>query len=94
MSTERQPRPLKIINAVAPIRICDNGGWTDTWFAQHGAIFNIGVYPYAEVQIEVGPVTVPFTSGDEMMFRPEKSATARNTVRTSAFCMLMLMVRA
>lgn len=45
--------PLRIINSVAPIRICDNGGWTDTWFARHGKIFNIGVYPYAEVQIEV-----------------------------------------
>jgi D-glycero-alpha-D-manno-heptose-7-phosphate kinase len=45
--------PLRIINSVAPIRICDNGGWTDTWFAQHGKIFNIGVYPYVEVQIEV-----------------------------------------
>ena len=48
-------RPLRIINAVAPIRICDNGGWTDTWFAGHGKIFNIGVYPYAEVQIQVYP---------------------------------------
>ena len=38
---------------MAPIRICDNGGWTDTWFAGHGSIFNIGVYPYAEVQIAV-----------------------------------------
>lgn len=46
---------LKIINAVAPIRICDLGGWTDTWFAKHGQIFNIGVSPYAEVQIEVFP---------------------------------------
>jgi len=46
-------QPLHIINAVAPIRVCDNGGWTDTWFAKHGKIFNIGVYPYAEVQIEV-----------------------------------------
>ena len=46
-------QPLRIINAVAPIRICDNGGWTDTWFAQDGKILNIGVYPYAEVQIEV-----------------------------------------
>jgi D-glycero-alpha-D-manno-heptose-7-phosphate kinase len=42
-----------IINSVAPIRICDNGGWTDTWFAGHGRIFNIAVYPYAEVQIAV-----------------------------------------
>jgi D-glycero-alpha-D-manno-heptose-7-phosphate kinase len=48
-------RPLRIINAAAPIRICDNGGWTDTWFAEYGAVFNIGVYPYAEVQIEVYP---------------------------------------
>ena len=47
------PTPKRIINAAAPIRICDNGGWTDTWFAKYGKIFNIGVYPYAEVQIEV-----------------------------------------
>ncbi len=44
---------IRIINSVAPIRICDNGGWTDTWFAEHGKIFNIGVYPYAEAQIEI-----------------------------------------
>lgn len=48
-------KPTRIINSVAPIRVCDNGGWTDTWFAEHGRIFNIGVYPYAEVQIEVYP---------------------------------------
>lgn len=41
----------RIINSVAPIRICDLGGWTDTWFADKGTILNIGVYPYAEVQI-------------------------------------------
>ncbi len=42
----------RVINAVAPIRICDNGGWTDTWFARHGKVFNIAVSPLAEVQIE------------------------------------------
>jgi D-glycero-alpha-D-manno-heptose-7-phosphate kinase len=47
--------PHQIINRVAPIRVCDNGGWTDTWFAERGAIFNIGVYPYVEVQIDVYP---------------------------------------
>jgi len=53
---EKEARhPTRIINSVAPIRICDNGGWTDTWFAEHGKIFNIGVYPYVEVQIEVYP---------------------------------------
>lgn len=56
MSTDSSaPSPLRIINSVAPIRIADNGGWTDTWFARHGKIFNIGVYPYAEVQIEIFP---------------------------------------
>lgn len=48
-------KPIRIINSVAPIRICDNGGWTDTWFARYGKVFNIGVYPYAEVQVEVYP---------------------------------------
>lgn len=41
------------VNAVAPIRICDIGGWTDTWFAKYGYVFNIAVYPYVEVQIQV-----------------------------------------
>jgi D-glycero-alpha-D-manno-heptose-7-phosphate kinase len=44
---------LRQVNAVAPIRICDNGGWTDTWFAGHGKVFNIAVYPYVEVQMRV-----------------------------------------
>ncbi len=41
----------RVLNAVAPIRICDLGGWTDTWFAEKGAVLNIAVYPFAEVQI-------------------------------------------
>ncbi len=55
MNDQDRPKPLRVINSVAPIRICDNGGWTDTWFAGHGKIFNIGVYPYVEVQIEMYP---------------------------------------
>jgi len=43
----------RVVNSVAPIRICDNGGWTDTWFAGYGKVFNIAVYPYAEVQMKV-----------------------------------------
>lgn len=42
---------FKVINSVAPIRICDLGGWTDTWFSRYGNVTNIGVYPYAEVQM-------------------------------------------
>ena len=48
-----QPKPFRIINSSAPTRICDNGGWTDTWFARHGYIFNMAVQPGVEVQIEV-----------------------------------------
>ncbi|MDQ7026418.1 MAG: GHMP kinase [Anaerolineae bacterium] len=48
-------KPSKIIYSIAPIRICDLGGWTDTWFAKYGKILNIGVSPHAEVQIDVYP---------------------------------------
>jgi len=43
----------KIIKCMAPIRICDLGGWTDTWFAKHGNVLNIAVYPYVEVIVSV-----------------------------------------
>ena len=63
-------RPLAVVNSVAPIRICDNGCWTDTWFAGHGQVFNVAVYPYAEVQVFVhraggGP------PGDRIVLHPE-----------------------
>jgi len=44
-----------IINAIAPTRICDVGGWTDTRFAGSGAVFNIAIYPHVEVQIHSLP---------------------------------------
>jgi D-glycero-alpha-D-manno-heptose-7-phosphate kinase len=45
--------PFRTVHATAPIRICDNGGWTDTWVARHGAVFNIAVRPLVSVQIDV-----------------------------------------
>ncbi len=45
--------PVRIINSVAPIRINDFGGWTDTWFAKFGKVLNIAVCPMAEVQMRV-----------------------------------------
>ena len=60
MAEHGEQKPSRIINSVAPIRICDNGGWSDTWFAEQGAIFNIGVYPYVEVQVKV----FPYAGGD------------------------------
>lgn len=40
-----------IIQCTAPIRICDLGGWTDTWFAGSGKVLNIAVFPSAEVTV-------------------------------------------
>jgi D-glycero-alpha-D-manno-heptose-7-phosphate kinase len=47
----KMKKTLKRIHCAAPVRICDIGGWTDTWFAGHGAVFNIAVTPDVEVQI-------------------------------------------
>lgn len=46
-------QPSRIINSIAPIRVCDNGGWSDTWFARHGKVFSIAVSPNVEVQMKV-----------------------------------------
>ena len=49
----------RILNAVAPIRICDLGGWSDTWFAGHGQVLNLGVYPYVQCQMTVEKAAGP-----------------------------------
>jgi D-glycero-alpha-D-manno-heptose-7-phosphate kinase len=51
--------PTSLIHATAPIRICDVGCWTDTWFARHGHVLNVAVAPLAEVRIAVHPAGVP-----------------------------------
>jgi len=40
-----------VIEASAPVRICDNGGWTDTWFGGPGRVVNVAVTPGVEVSI-------------------------------------------
>lgn len=42
---------FKEIIARAPVRICDIGGWTDTWFYPKGAIFNFCIDLYSYVRI-------------------------------------------
>ena len=37
------------IEVLTPTRICDLGGWTDTWFAKKGAVLNMGVLPGVHV---------------------------------------------
>lgn len=75
-------QPLYYINATAPIRICDNGGWTDTWFAEYGRVFNIAVSPLVTVQIacykkqhQQAPVTI-FAENFGDQYMPKLDGTA------------------
>jgi D-glycero-alpha-D-manno-heptose-7-phosphate kinase len=43
----------KVPIATAPVRVCDAGGWTDTWFAGTGVVCNLAVRP--GVRVEVTP---------------------------------------
>lgn len=35
-----------------PTRIADLGGWTDTWFAQHGLVCHLAVWPGVDVTVQ------------------------------------------
>lgn len=41
-----------MIEASAPVRICDLGGWTDTWFGGPGRVLNIAVEPGVRVRVD------------------------------------------
>ncbi|MCX6016562.1 MAG: GHMP kinase [Chloroflexales bacterium] len=51
--------PRQHIIAHAPVRICDLGGWTDTWFAGHGRICSLAVAPGVTVEITMAASTTP-----------------------------------
>jgi D-glycero-alpha-D-manno-heptose-7-phosphate kinase len=44
-----------VIEATAPVRICDIGGWTDTWFGGPGRVVNVAVNPGVEISIRTAP---------------------------------------
>lgn len=43
--------------ATAPVRVCDAGGWTDTWFAGTGRVCNLAVRPGVRVEVTPGATT-------------------------------------
>jgi D-glycero-alpha-D-manno-heptose-7-phosphate kinase len=55
-----------VIEATAPVRICDLGGWTDTWFGGPGFVVNLAVRPGVTVTIRRhdGPEPVRLDVGD------------------------------
>jgi D-glycero-alpha-D-manno-heptose-7-phosphate kinase len=44
-----------VFKVSAPVRICDNGGWTDTWFGGPGRVLNVAVAPGVEVSVCPSP---------------------------------------
>ncbi|NVM16594.1 MAG: hypothetical protein HWN80_02690 [Candidatus Lokiarchaeota archaeon] len=42
---------IKEILVRAPVRICDIGGWTDTWYYPEGAVFNFCIDLYSYVRL-------------------------------------------
>lgn len=42
---------VRRVRVSAPVRICDVGGWSDTWFAGHGRVCNIAITPGVTVEI-------------------------------------------
>lgn len=78
-----------VITASAPIRVCDNGGWTDTWFGGPGRVVNIAVTPGVEVSISAAmgedPVVVDAeTFGDVYSVVPGVPRVARHPLLEAA----------
>jgi D-glycero-alpha-D-manno-heptose-7-phosphate kinase len=75
------------------VRTCDCGGWTDTWFARHGAVFHVAVNPGVRVVVHVeaappghpAPVLLAAENyGDRYMFRPGMRPWVRHALLEAA----------
>jgi len=78
-----------VIEVTAPVRICDIGGWTDTWFGGPGRILNIAVMPGIEVSIRTSlgadPVVLDVeTFGDRYSIVPRAPRVARHPLLEAA----------
>lgn len=78
-----------MIEASAPVRICDIGGWTDTWFGGPGRVLNVAVTPGVEVSIRAtagpGPVLLDAeTFADRYPVVPGVSRVARHPLLEAA----------
>lgn len=82
-----------MITASAPVRICDNGGWTDTWFGGPGRVLNIAVTPGVDVSIRAAagpdPIILDVAGvGDRYPVVPGASRVARHPLLEAAIDML------
>jgi D-glycero-alpha-D-manno-heptose-7-phosphate kinase len=78
-----------VIEASAPVRICDIGGWTDTWFGGPGRVLNIAVTRGVVVSIRAteGPDAVVLdaeTFSDRYPIDPGAFRVARHPLLEAA----------
>ena len=83
----------RTVTATAPVRTCDCGGWTDTWFARHGAVFHVAVNPGVRVVVRAdgaaaGPlppvVLLAENYGDRYAFVPGSRPWVRHALLEAA----------
>jgi D-glycero-alpha-D-manno-heptose-7-phosphate kinase len=78
-----------LIEATAPVRICDNGGWTDTWFGGPGRVLNVAVAPGVRVTVAAAegpdPIVVDVEQGGHRYpIVPGQARQARNNLIEAA----------
>jgi len=78
-----------MIEVSVPIRICDLGGWTDTWFGAPGRVVNIAVTPGVHVSLRAleGPPQVMVhldSTGESYAMIPCQSRVARHPIVEAA----------
>ena len=78
-----------MIEVSVPVRICDNGGWTDTWFGGPGRVLNIAVNPGVEVSIRAAAgrdsvVLAVETFGERYAVVPGEQRVARHPLLEAA----------
>ncbi len=90
---------LKTIHAIAPIRINDIGGWTDTWISKEGKVLNMAVFPLVEVRVKVlenrekidQRVLVRLENyGEALWINPEKPAYDHHPLIQGAFNSILI----
>jgi D-glycero-alpha-D-manno-heptose-7-phosphate kinase len=57
----------RTVTIAVPVRVCDVGGWTDTWFAERGRVCSVAVEPGVTVSVRAssgnGDVTIDLDDG-------------------------------
>lgn len=76
------------MEASAPVRICDIGGWTDTWFGGPGRVVNLAVRPGVRVSVALRPgegVVLNLADfGDRYPVMPGAPRTSRHRLMEAA----------